>query len=291
MRHNQKRSIPSLLRAAALTALVLALVCFVLLAVSKVREAGEKRAEDRLRDLYEGAVSENAGFSLINGAAEESVAESFSELYAINPELVGWIRAGSDISDPVVRRDNEYYLNHDFYGDSSVSGTVFADEENRDWVSDPYVLLYGHNMKNDTMFGMMDHYLLKSYLAENARVRFHWICEDEPREYVPFAMLDISADPESGDYFHLRRYDLFDPERQADPEQFRADVLSFVNEIREKAQWQIPEIPVDETDAILGLVTCGYGREDGRLVLFCRALRDGETPEQMAETVRQSVAP
>lgn len=81
-------------------------------------------------------------------------------LRAINPQVVGWLYVGSvGISYPVVQdpsdENNEYYLHHTLEGKENSSGSIFMD-----WEVDPDLtswntFIYGHNMKNGSMFGSL----------------------------------------------------------------------------------------------------------------------------------------
>ncbi len=84
----------------------------------------------------------------------------FESLQAINPDVVGWICIeGTDINYPVVQgTDNSYYINHMFNGDSNSAGSIFMDYRNRRDLSGRNTVLYGHNMKNGTMFNQINQY-------------------------------------------------------------------------------------------------------------------------------------
>ena len=86
------------------------------------------------------------------------------------PNLVGWIRQeGTEINYPIVKGDdNSYYLTHDALGKTSYSGAIFMDSLNNKFWKDDNTVLYGHNMKNSSMFGMLKHYLSdKSYIKKH----------------------------------------------------------------------------------------------------------------------------
>lgn len=102
-------------------------------------------------------------------SATQSVLEvNFDDLKQINPDIVAWIAFDNiDISYPVVQRDNSYYLSHTFEGKENVAGCIFMDEQNASDFSDNHTILYGHNMKNGTMFGMLKNYKEQEFLEEN----------------------------------------------------------------------------------------------------------------------------
>lgn len=84
----------------------------------------------------------------------------FEGLKAENPDVVAWIQIpGLDISYPVVQgTDNSYYLYHMFNGESNINGSIFVDYHNQADFSDQNTIVYGHNMKNGSMFGTLSRY-------------------------------------------------------------------------------------------------------------------------------------
>ena len=224
--------------------LLFSAIVFLVAAVALLGYSLHKRAQDRkvleqedhLRDLFQGTACEiteracslfpSASAEAAEPAAAPEIAPRFQELYGINPDVIGWITAGSEVSTAVVYRDNEYYMDHDFYGKSSAAGTVFADVLNEHWETDPYVVLYGHNMRNGAMFGNMDHYMNLDYFKQNSDICLYSIYSDEPVHYVPFAAVDASMNKEEDSYFFLRRYSTFMPWIYAEDEGSASRTLS-----------------------------------------------------------------
>jgi len=95
----------------------------------------------------------------------------FASLQAVNPDVAAWIRfPNPDIIDyPVVySSDNSYYLKHTFDGTANSSGAIFMDMNNKRDFSDPNVILYGHAMKNKSMFGSLKQFRDQEFCAENS---------------------------------------------------------------------------------------------------------------------------
>lgn len=91
-------------------------------------------------------------------AEEETfLAVNFGALQEENPDMIGWVYAEKlGISYPIVQgMDNDYYLNHTFEGQLNGSGCIFADYQANPDFSDFNTFLYGHNMKNGTIFGSL----------------------------------------------------------------------------------------------------------------------------------------
>lgn len=89
----------------------------------------------------------------------------FDALKKENSDIVGWIYCpDTPINYPVVKgRDNNQYLRTDLKGKYLVSGTIFTDYRNGEVGEDPNYIVYGHNMKNATMFGTLVKYKEQSY--------------------------------------------------------------------------------------------------------------------------------
>ena len=93
--------------------------------------------------------------------------EAMRELLAINSDFIGWIRIpGTAVDYPVVRGgDNVRYLYTTFGGESNPAGTIFMDYRAAQGFHTPTTILYGHNMRNDTMFSSLLRYQDPDFLA------------------------------------------------------------------------------------------------------------------------------
>jgi sortase B len=90
--------------------------------------------------------------------ADPPVAVNWEELRAINPEIVGWIYVDAEpvINYPICQaKDDEYYLHMTFRRDYLFAGSIFEECMNASDFSDVNTIVYGHNMKNGSMFGML----------------------------------------------------------------------------------------------------------------------------------------
>lgn len=81
----------------------------------------------------------------------------FAALQAVNPEVVGWIYCeDTGLNYPVLQSsDNDYYLHRSYDGSYNFSGSIFVEAENRPGFADSNTIIYGHNMKNDSMFACL----------------------------------------------------------------------------------------------------------------------------------------
>lgn len=93
-------------------------------------------------------------------------------LRAVNPEVVGWIEIpGTAVSYPVLwSGDNAYYLNHTWTGAPNSGGAIFLEQTNTPDLTDFHTILYGHRMRNGSMFGSLPDYRDASYWQEHPSV-------------------------------------------------------------------------------------------------------------------------
>ncbi len=97
-------------------------------------------------------------------------ADAFAALTRLNADAAGWLTIpGTGIDHPVVQcEDNDYYLNHSFEGKRSAHGCVFMDY--RSTADSRHIVIYGHHMKDGSMFGGLPQYELESYCAAHPTV-------------------------------------------------------------------------------------------------------------------------
>ena len=199
----------------------------------------------------------------------------FQALRQQNEDIVGWLTIDRLVDEPVVQRDNVFYLDHDAKGKSNDNGALFLDAI-VSLKSRPYTLLiYGHNMRSGAMFGFFRHYDGLDFYHSHPFVTCDTLQEDG--RYVIFAQGVISMQQDSPhyiDFFGLTVSDV--RERQQ-----ALDALLACSA-------HTCEVDVNVRDQLLVLVTC-VGDDDQRRVVAARRLREGETEEALLEQVKKSV--
>lgn len=201
---------------------------------------------------------------------------AFGDLLALNPDTVGFIRLDDVLSLPVVQKknNNEYYLDHSFNGEESIAGTLFLDGSNLLSPEDDALIIYGHNMRNGTMFRQLIRYEQLSFLKEHPLLHFDTIYED--RVWAPFAVFTLTADTGSERYINIRQF-LFGADSWAD----------YIRDMRALSVHNIP-VDVEYGDQVLLLVTCEYTHNNGRFVVAFRAQREGESEASLISMVQNA---
>ena len=111
MTRRKKRNKSRILAFCAAVAFLAAVVLFAKFLRAYIDDRLVLKEQNDLRDMFENGASSMGSFLFPTAHAEEAdenqPAARFAELYKINPDIIGWIAAGSEVSTPVVYRDNK----------------------------------------------------------------------------------------------------------------------------------------------------------------------------------------
>ncbi len=253
----------------SLASLAICVLLSTILVYTNISRKNDLKKSEEVRELYYSktlAPDFNKG-SEAQISEPHKIQKNFEPLLKINPETVGWIKAGGLADEPVVYRDNDYYLHHDFEGQKNSSGTVFIDVKNSNWDQDKYLVFYGHYRKDGGKFGNLKKYRDLQDLKDNLIVEWTSIYSAEPEKYLVFSVFDASMLEDNKAYFHLRR---FEELKAGDGE-----TQKLIEEVKKRSLFDIP-LEVTPKDKIIVLVTCSYGNKDGKLLVFSRQVRPGE---------------
>ena len=184
------------------------------------------------------------------------IRDKFRELLKLNEDVVGWLRIeGSAIDYPVVQGgDNVFYLTHGLKKEKNVNGSIFMDYRNGPG-TDKHLILYGHNMKNKTMFAELLHYESRWFFERHPVIEFSTLYEDTRWEIFSVHFTDI-------------RHDYIRVDFEND-----SDFKTFVEDLKSRSLHPT-DIRVDEKDMILTLSTCSAQRDDARFAVHARMITD-----------------
>lgn len=215
-------------------------------------------------------------YTLLDGA---------KKLLDMNSDVVGYITIpGTPIANPIMQADdNSKYLDQNINGESSRAGELFLDYRNNfDNVVDgklsvansDNLVIYGHNMANDTMFGSLKYYQRNyNYYSENPIIYLNSNYECYTYKIFSYFILDALDESETA-YDCWNKFDFDDEE----------DFYNFVNEAK-KRSLGLNDVDVKYGDKLVTLSTCNTILGDrGRLIVMGRLLRDDESVTEGTET-------
>ena len=197
---------------------------------------------------------------------KKKILPELKDIYDLNNDLVGWIVIeDTQVDYPVVQRpkDNEYYLHHDFFGNDNENGQIIMDAKCDPYTPSYNIVISGHHMRNGSMFGGFDAFKQKDYWEAHKIVTFDTLMRRGT--YVIMAAFN-SADYDEYEEGFRYNADL----------RYKIDVDMWLDEVEENALYDTG-IKAEFGDEFVTLTTCDRSRRrDGRFVLICRRVREGE---------------
>lgn len=193
----------------------------------------------------------------------------YNELFGQNGDFVGWLRVyGMNIDYPVMQTPGEqdYYLHRDFSKEYSSSGCVFASAACDVNKPSDVVILYGHKMKNGSMFGRLSDLENEDFYKEHKYIQFDTL--KERRSYLIVGMFKEAVD--TGRPSEFRYYDYVDFAGQTDFD-------FFVSEAQKRQVFDTWE-SMKYGDKFLLLSTCEYSRTNGRLIVVAKQIANDQAP-------------
>lgn len=186
----------------------------------------------------DGFAEKNSGDS---GLAEtdRKIMDAVRGLQEQNEDVTGWISFDElDLSYPVMHgEDNTYYLTHTFSGEKNSAGSIFMEAANAPDFEDSHTVIYGHNMKNLSMFGQLRNYRTRDFYEEHEFFTIY--TENQIFRYQIFACYDIE---ESGEIYAIG----FGPDEK---------FVSFLEGMKERSYFDTG-VEVTAEDKVITLSTC-----------------------------------
>ncbi len=188
----------------------------------------------------------------------------YEQIYAENPDLVGWLEIEDTVINyPVLQSDTEedsqYYLTHSFAKKKDKNGSLFMDYRNDFVDRDTNIIIYGHNMKNGSMFGSLKKYLEKGYLEKHSRIRFDTIYEHGTYEVIDAFLSEVSYQDE----YTFRYYNFLNARSKAEFDAFSVNVMQM--DALKKGT-----LDAKYGDQLLTLSTCSSYTEEGRMFIIAK---------------------
>ena len=183
---------------------------------------------------------------------------TLKDLKKLNPDVKAWIQVPkTNIDYPVVQgQDDMEYINKSVYGEFELSGAIFLSCLNKDDFSDPYNLVYGHNMKNGGMFADVADFTNKEYFETHQKGK-HYLT-DATRKIRFFACMKVTA--ADAKIYH--------------PDGYRKENLKDLLDYIQANAVQYRDVNVADENSLIALSTCSEAETNGRVVLIGKLERE-----------------
>ena len=184
-----------------------------------------------------------------NAWPQQPITVDFDSLTAQYPDVVAWIYCPSTVIDyPIMQADNnEKYLRTLPDGTWNIAGTLFMDYRNAEDFSDSNSIIYGHNMKNDSMFGTLPDYSSQEYYETN------------PNWYLLTPAADYKIELVAGYVTSSTSEAYAIPKTQEEKE-------SHIQTALTKSNFSA-DVEIAENENLITLSTCSYEYDNARYVL------------------------
>lgn len=193
---------------------------------------------------------------------EDSEKIDFDKLLSINDDTIGWIRFNNDKVNNVIvhTTDNSYYLNHNFNKKKNQAGTIFMDYRNTSF-DDKNVVLFGHNMTDNTMFGSLKDVFKDDFFKkkENNYIKVY----NKDNELLTYQIFS---------YYIIEKEEYYITTSFSNDDEFS----KFIDTIRKRSKKKF-DIDVNLADKILTLSSCeGFGGTTKRRVISAKRIENNE---------------
>lgn len=240
--------------------------------LSKQQEESTGQAEEKVTEPEQAGhqglevlkEAEDAELRSTEAPAEPVMLAQYVALYKENNDLTGWLSIeGTVIDYPVMQcGDDEYYLHHDFYGNEDKYGCLYVREMADVNTPGTNFIIYGHNMKDGSMFGNLDLYRDEGFGREHSLISFDTLYEERTYEIVAVFLSRVyNSDEEAFKYYQFY---------QADTQE---EFDYFYENIKELSLYDTG-VEAEFGDTFLTLSTCAYHVDDGRLVVVAKKIKN-----------------
>ena len=191
--------------------------------------------------------------------SKDRVLRKYSQVYPQNTDMVGWMTIpGTDVNYPVMHtpKDPEYYLHRNFKKEDAKAGTLFIHSTCDVFAPSDNVTIYGHNMKDGSMFRILEQYKKQEFWEEHKTITFDTIYEHHTYEIL--AVFRTTATVGKGFAYHEFDY--------AENEQ---DFKNFVQKCHNRELYETG-VTAEYGDKLITLSTCEYSQVNGRLVVVAK---------------------
>lgn len=179
-----------------------------------------------------------------------------------NPDIYAWIYIpGTEVDYPVLQHptDNSYYLNHNIDGSSGYPGCIYTENVNTKTFEDPNTVLYGHDMKDGSMFASLHNYRDPEFFQNNPYVFIY-----TPTETYVYEIYEAC---EFSDVHLFYEYDFTDP---ADYGRFLTDIAG----VREMDTQIRKDMTITTEEKVLTMSTCIATKPNNRYLVIAKQLHD-----------------
>ncbi|MBQ2938189.1 MAG: class B sortase [Clostridia bacterium] len=239
-----------------ITLAILRLMFFIILIISIIYVV-KWYIDSKRNEMLEEKVSEAIIVEDIENNITNEYKIDFEKLKETNNQVVAWLKVkGTSIEYPIVQgKDNSYYLKKNFEKQYNIGGWIFVDYKNKLDETDKNIVVYGHNMKDNSMFGSLKNILKEEWYNNEENYIIDFITEEYTHKYQVFSVYRIKNE----DYY-------------IDTEFKNNEFVKFIKTLKNRSIKDF-NVEVSKEDRILTLSTCDDNNKY-RVVLHAKRISE-----------------
>ena len=175
-----------------LISMIMIMAGVIIIAIAVIMLVRKQLDYNKSNDLYDKTVSQ---YTTVDEKGEwyDQINVDFNSLRSVNSDIIAWIHfENEDIDYPVLfSGDNDTYLRKTYDGSDATAGSIFMDENNAKDFTDSHIVIYGHNMRNLSMFGKLKFYRTQENYFDDHKY-FQIITPEGARRYEVVACKEVS---------------------------------------------------------------------------------------------------
>ena len=200
----------------------------------------------------------------------EKLQLKYAKLYGQNPDFVGYLYAdGSELDTPVVQGENDKeYVEKNFYGESTKYACPFVTSSNNIETLDSNTVIYGHHMRDGSIFGKLDQYRNLDGYKKAPVITFNTLYQDYSFKVIAVMITNINPKHDNNYVFTYYWTNLNN----------ELNHTAYLNQLSQRSLYDTG-VDVLPSDKLLTLSTCCKDFDDARLVVVARLVRPGESTD------------
>ena len=196
--------------------------------------------------------------------SEEQYGQIVEELQTTNEDIIGWITIeGTKINYPLLQgEDNEYYLEHNFKNEKDKYGSIYLNNQSNFNDLNSNVIIYGHNMSDDKMFGELLKYVNYNFYLEHPYIKISVGNKIYTYEIITVFKSKVYSQNQTNVFKYYNYHNLGDDKKYNE----------YIKNCKDTELYNIDK-QAQHGQQLITLTTCEYSTANGRLGIVAKRMK------------------
>lgn len=248
---------------------IITMLLIVTLAISSyflIKKLVENKKEndifEELQETFDNSPVTNENQNSEDFVNSEDNYYNLENIKNINSDVIGWIKIDETNINYPIMQNGDYYLHRNIYKKYSCHGTPYL-AEYCDLNSSDNLIVYGHNMKDDTMFSALEKYKNYDFYLQHRYIKLYTLENEDTIENLYEIVSVFKTNVNSENSFEYYSYINFNNEDSLE---------EFINNCKNLELYSTG-VEVNFGDKFVTLSTCEYSQDNGRMVVVAKKIK------------------